>query len=427
MAGQHYLHGPVDIEGHYGSDGRFYLIDFARVFPPEYFTRETWEKGQHLYQQLRPELVRTNSVPLSSDALSNFGLIDSETHNFEVQQATQRLLQEVRVQRDRSHIFPVYLLVILFGNCQVIPSFARQMERSVKSGQSITGFQLCSDLHRFGINMRHMGNVRHRCDRRGEASRLLLTEMVAREIKNSLRRRLRMAMRRVDAAVEGPFREETLNYLNLVFSRQNASENSLYWRTEVKVELGRSFPNSLFGDEKDLDFDLRDSGLSVTQLLNRVLALSAVKLAPGTVEELKQDPNSFELVDADILELGVRTKQLNIVAHAQAAGEHPACAAFLFVELIRTFLYRYCQRCQCNPSVVDQLAGSGCFTLQLQNTRMRLQRLQIAKIRLIAMQRLSTSSLSARKEWIEGGISRKPSNNGRLRLMEPLYCVLRTS
>lgn len=26
---------PVDVEGHRGSDGRFYLIDYSRVMPPE--------------------------------------------------------------------------------------------------------------------------------------------------------------------------------------------------------------------------------------------------------------------------------------------------------------------------------------------------------------------------------------------------------
>jgi hypothetical protein len=28
------IHGPVDIEGHKGLDGRYYVVDTARVFPP---------------------------------------------------------------------------------------------------------------------------------------------------------------------------------------------------------------------------------------------------------------------------------------------------------------------------------------------------------------------------------------------------------
>jgi hypothetical protein len=29
------LHAAGDLEGHLGTDGRFYLIDFGRAFPPE--------------------------------------------------------------------------------------------------------------------------------------------------------------------------------------------------------------------------------------------------------------------------------------------------------------------------------------------------------------------------------------------------------
>jgi hypothetical protein len=29
------LSSPADLEGHYGTDGRFYLLDFSRVLPPE--------------------------------------------------------------------------------------------------------------------------------------------------------------------------------------------------------------------------------------------------------------------------------------------------------------------------------------------------------------------------------------------------------
>ncbi len=29
------MYGPVDLEGHLAPDGRFYLLDFSRVMPPE--------------------------------------------------------------------------------------------------------------------------------------------------------------------------------------------------------------------------------------------------------------------------------------------------------------------------------------------------------------------------------------------------------
>ena len=46
------------------------LQDFARVFPPEYPSEEArGRKGITLYQLLRPELVKSNPVPLSSGNL----------------------------------------------------------------------------------------------------------------------------------------------------------------------------------------------------------------------------------------------------------------------------------------------------------------------------------------------------------------------
>jgi hypothetical protein len=33
--GEVVITGPSDIEGHKGSDGKYYVLDFARTFPPE--------------------------------------------------------------------------------------------------------------------------------------------------------------------------------------------------------------------------------------------------------------------------------------------------------------------------------------------------------------------------------------------------------
>lgn len=63
------LYSAGDIEGHLGRDNRSYLIDFARVFPPQLKLVKDW-KPRQLYELLRPELVQSNPVPLSSDALT---------------------------------------------------------------------------------------------------------------------------------------------------------------------------------------------------------------------------------------------------------------------------------------------------------------------------------------------------------------------
>ena len=64
-----FIYGPTDIEGHMGKDGRSYVLDFQRVFPPE-SPAEGEPRRSVLYNLLRPEFVAKYPNPLSSDALS---------------------------------------------------------------------------------------------------------------------------------------------------------------------------------------------------------------------------------------------------------------------------------------------------------------------------------------------------------------------
>jgi hypothetical protein len=61
------LYTPADLEVH-GSGSQFYLIDLARVFPPE----PRASKSQSFANQLRPEMVVNSSEALSPDAFTCF-------------------------------------------------------------------------------------------------------------------------------------------------------------------------------------------------------------------------------------------------------------------------------------------------------------------------------------------------------------------
>jgi hypothetical protein len=52
------IYGPGDIEGHLGYDAKFYVVDLARVFPPQAPDPNDPDKRAVFYRVLRPEHVR---------------------------------------------------------------------------------------------------------------------------------------------------------------------------------------------------------------------------------------------------------------------------------------------------------------------------------------------------------------------------------
>jgi len=61
-----------DIEGHFGIDRNYYLVDTTRLFPPETpFQQNSWNP-EHLFTFLRPELVQTSQSPINNDCFSVF-------------------------------------------------------------------------------------------------------------------------------------------------------------------------------------------------------------------------------------------------------------------------------------------------------------------------------------------------------------------
>jgi hypothetical protein len=132
------VYSPVDLEGHVGTDGRFYLLDFSRVFPPVTPCKEV--VGGHLFQYFRSEFVFNFPLfPLCSDAYSRFvlGQPDEKEHQKEIDAAT----------RDLTGI--------------TLSNFARELvaalEEEVRAVGSLKKFRLTEEMHRIGMNMRYLG------------------------------------------------------------------------------------------------------------------------------------------------------------------------------------------------------------------------------------------------------------------------------
>lgn len=128
------------------------------------------------------EQVRGSRTPLSSDAFTRFGTHNARLHNAEVQRATVRL---------RDHLLPLLI------------SFLANHPASTPCSQA----ELSAFLKGAGVNMRHLGTMRalivsvlksgqgrdaaHQQARLSNISHMILTQMVARVVKNVIRQHLR--------------------------------------------------------------------------------------------------------------------------------------------------------------------------------------------------------------------------------------------
>ena len=151
-----YLFSSVDLRGFRGADvpgastktgGTFYLLNFWRGFPPEDpdetpHLAQTPRGSSIFWRMLRPELVRRAPTPLSPDANC---LIASESpdcveHTDAARAATKQLIEEV------------------------IPRLAEELAARPLRGDASRGFgiDLRADLHRNGINLRHLGLLRYK-------------------------------------------------------------------------------------------------------------------------------------------------------------------------------------------------------------------------------------------------------------------------
>lgn len=121
---------PADIEVHRGTDGRYYMLDFARLWPPEVPTQGL--QASFLIRKMRPELVRSSPKPLCSDAFSRF-----QTGEISERDENNREIVEVFI-----HLMK-----------DVIPSFAKKLETEITDPSLIRKFQLNAEMHEQGISI----------------------------------------------------------------------------------------------------------------------------------------------------------------------------------------------------------------------------------------------------------------------------------
>jgi len=288
-----FLHSPADLEGHRGFDGRYYLLDFARLFPPSAPSKDI--KMGHLFRLLRPEFVRNYKTPLCSDSFSRFirGHNEQE-HNQETLEATSYLLNTT------------------------IPELVEDLNDIDINITNIYTFPITERLHRSGVNVRYLGYIRQSCQSLDMKS-LIFIEMCARVVKQQLRQKLRFKMKQAKIPLEAPYRRLIVAYLNRLLGISDKSD--LFWNTKMKRYLIRKFDRGLFEDEiKGNSLILGLSSFSDHNidgkylLFKRIQKMTGLKFTNRINGEFESQPNCWlqrgehPLDINDLDEIGIRVK-----------------------------------------------------------------------------------------------------------------------
>lgn len=285
-----------DIEVHQTGDGQFYVLDAARLFPPEAAlpSHRTHERGEWLYHLLRPELVRKYPKPLSSDAFSMFQRFDRNLmiHNDEVREATAHLFEEV------------------------IPAFCDRLNGMEKYDVKDENFDLVAELHRAGINIRHIGLVRSRCTSK-YVRRFLLTEMIVRGVKSLLRRQFRRIMvGECRVPREQPFKHLVMRVLNDLWANEDPTGSAVFWALLEDVIVAK-FEGALAAEPPGST--LR-GGVKLHHLLKRLLAvMPELSLSPSIHEMMdkKEAIKGLVWLESDIMDMKARIRQMHITYVAE--------------------------------------------------------------------------------------------------------------
>mmetsp|Transcript_2469 Transcript_2469/g.7833 ORF Transcript_2469/g.7833 Transcript_2469/m.7833 type:complete len:1381 (+) Transcript_2469:798-4940(+) len=270
--------GPGDLEAHWHEPtGSGYVIDFARLFPPEVpsAAQRAHYPRSVFFRFLRPEFVQSYRLPLCSDAYTGWVVGDPEAnvHNAELRQATVHLYQET------------------------IPSFAAFLsetygtldrERGAPPPAKLAETDLKLLFHERGINLRHLGVV-HQLVKCPTIQKALLNEMIARVLKQDLRARVRSMMKHVKVPCSTPYHRLVVDSLNIIL--QHSKRAHEFWTSECAEELERRFQCVLSPNPKETDANLPHNLLKRVDravLLTRFTTMTGIKVSNRLLQSISR-------------------------------------------------------------------------------------------------------------------------------------------
>ncbi|KAF2070452.1 hypothetical protein CYY_008232 [Polysphondylium violaceum] len=200
--------------------------------------------------------------------------------------------------------------------------------------------RIIEEMHRNGINIRHMGRVRYYTKSKTIRD-LLLLEMTARSIKNIIKDEMRRKMKDEKGLSEEPFKEVVIEIFNQVLDQSSSFwikvldcirvkyfmafmkyDETLDQQQQVVPSL-RSSSSSILSSTsshypiEEVDEQTWMENINIKNLLDRLQILTGISFSPGAQAEFSRDPFRFQFLDSDILEISPNVKHMNIIDYAE--------------------------------------------------------------------------------------------------------------
>lgn len=288
------LYAAGDIEVHEAPDGKRFVLDLARTFPPE--DPEVASHLPHVHSSIFFRLHRAKFLqhlkdqnssrfpPLNSDALSGWGAERGAFHNRNVRSATQYLLT----------------------------TRARDLVKSLVT-RKFPWTRLGPEIQNWGISIRHLGLIRSTCAKitletaaqpaRAHLETQLVLCMVARSGKNLLRQEMR------EAAISKNVPQVIVTFLNTLV-RKNTEQFDAFWRVKLPHDIIDRFGRSALQESEEAKLSSMCAS-HLPAIVFYICSTCGILLNPSL--DMRSIPcDGFEFTLNMIQALSVRSKTLDI-------------------------------------------------------------------------------------------------------------------
>eukprot|EP01117_Protostelium_nocturnum_P008758 TRINITY_DN313_c0_g1_i1.p1 TRINITY_DN313_c0_g1~~TRINITY_DN313_c0_g1_i1.p1 ORF type:complete len:1033 (-),score=371.42 TRINITY_DN313_c0_g1_i1:85-3183(-) len=293
------IYGPGDIEGHLGTDGRYYVLDFGRLMPPEDPSYRKNNNSRAVFSELlRPELVLAQPKPMCSDALTSWNSdpdqsVKNEINN-QIRAATKDLYQNI-ISAFAKHL-----------DGMPFDYDAQLWKANLSNWGMIADFIGNSAIHQSGLCVRHMGLIRN-ASKNYNMRRVLMSTVISRIARHDLREVMRSTMKEVRAPSDEPFKVVVVKYLNQLLGVSKSSKR--YWN-DIKLKLEGKYSIDFTEDIK------QNPELDLKELCDLRVVLLATLQATGieidhnvnTILIHPENHKSLRFVEADIKRIESVTK-----------------------------------------------------------------------------------------------------------------------